>query len=146
MIYRIPEHRQRQAINRNNLDLMLRYGLFLIFSGLSAWKVGHQVDNWLLAIPILCWLGVPAFWWYSDKKFRSKMATTYESTPYLLIVRRYQYETRRIPLKNVDRIVRVKQGYRVEFDFDYVYILRETENVEELLGDIQQGMGKVLQA
>lgn len=137
MKYQYSKEKKAKAKKRNRILISAQYGI-----GASV-LISVLVNNWStieneIKFPLLAGLIIlPFAWIYFDRKFRSKMSTTYEIQDDCLIIEENSLVKHKINLSAIRKLVKIPNGNRIETLRGTAYIPDGIENREELLQEIQ---------
>lgn len=81
---------------------------------------------------LLCLLAFPVFAIFFIRKIKKQLSITYEITDNQFIVKEGESVKKEIALSSIQRLTKTKNGYKLEFNNNSLYVLDQIENKDEL--------------
>ena len=140
MKYTLSEDSKCRALKRYIKSLSINYGISVLFFGYLLYI--NWNDQTLKMTLLLCLLMFPVFAFFFVKNMKKKLSITYEITDTQFFVKEGESVKKEIALLSIQRLTKTKNGYKVEFNNDSLYILDQIENKDELWEKLTNKAGR----
>jgi len=130
MKYTLSEDSKGRALRRYIRSLSTNYGISMLVFGYVLYI--NWNDPTLRMTLLLCLLAFPVFAIFFIRKIKKQLSITYEITDNQFIVKEGESVKKEIALSSIQRLTKTKNGYKLEFNNNSLYVLDQIENKDEL--------------